>query len=184
MKKSALVIIDVQNDYFPGGVNELTDVVKAGENCRKALDFFRNQNLPVFFIQHVNDAPQPTFFAPGSRGVEIYDKIKPQTGESVIVKHAPSSFYGTSLAAELEEKGITHLVIVGMMTHMCVDTTVRAAKDYGYEMTVLSDACATKPACWNGEEVPAEQVQNVYMASLAEGFAQVVTTEAWLQQQN
>ena len=83
------------------------------------------------------------------------------------------------VAAELKKTGVTDVVICGMMTHMCIDTTVRAAKDFGYNATLISDACATKDLKWNGENIPADVVQNVYMASLHGKFANVITGEEY-----
>lgn len=75
---------------------------------------------------------------------------------------------------KLIESEITELVVCGMMTHMCIDTTVRAAKDYGYQITLISDGCATKDLEWNGVTLPATLIQNVYMASLNKKFANVI----------
>lgn len=101
--------------------------------------------------------------------------ITPAASEKVIVKHYPNSFLATELQAALQEKAVTELVICGMMTHMCIDTTVRAAKDLGYHISLISDACTTRDLDWNGTKFPASVVQNVYMASLNQNFANVTT---------
>ncbi len=94
------------------------------------------------------------------------------------MKHVPSSFLGTGLAGILAEKGAGELVVCGMMTHMCVDTTVRACMDHGLAVTLLADACATKDLVFNGVKIPAETVQSTYMASLDGLFARVIETAA------
>ena len=97
----------------------------------------------------------------------------------MIVKHYPNSFYETELQDKLREKEVADLVVCGMMTHMCVDTTVRAAKDYGYKVTLISDGCTTKELEWDGVNIPASTVQSVYLASLNQKFADIVTSTAF-----
>lgn len=177
--KKALLIIDVQNDYFPEGRNPLEQPEAAIKPIKNLLEYFRKQNLPVIYIQHVADA-QGTFFVPDTNGVQIHHDIKPLATETVIVKHYPNSFYETDLNHELVENGITDLIVCGMMTHMCIDTTVRAARDYGYKITLISDGCATKDLEWNGVTIPAATVQNVFMASLDQKFADVITSTEFL----
>lgn len=179
--KKALLIIDVQNDYFSNGKCELYKSEEAVITIKKILESFRKQNLPVFYIQHIA-ATQATFFIPETDGVQIHKNIKPLDTETVIVKHYPNSFYETKLQDELMKNEITDLVVCGMMTHMCVDTTVRAAKDYGYKITLISDGCATKDLEWNGDKLPASIVQSVYMASLNQKFATVTTSESFLRE--
>lgn len=179
--KKALLIIDVQNDYFSNGKCELYKSEEALNTIQKLLESFRKQNLPVFYIQHVSTT-QATFFIPETDGVQIHKGIKPLDTETVIVKHYPNSFYETKLQDELMKNEITDLVVCGMMTHMCVDTTVRAAKDYGYKITLISDGCTTKDLEWNGDKLPASIVQSVYMTSLNQKFATVTTSENFLRE--
>jgi nicotinamidase-related amidase len=101
-------------------------------------------------------------------------------GEEVIVKQYPNSFRETVLEKYLKEKSVTDLVITGMMTHVCVDATTRAAKDLGYNCTVISDACATRALDVDGEKVAASQVQKVLMGSLAFYYADIQTTHQFL----
>lgn len=172
--KKALLIIDVQNDYFTNGNCELCQPETALDTIKKLLEKFREQALPVFYIQHVSTM-QAGFFVPNTDGVQIHPDIKPQKTDTVIVKHYPNSFYETSLQKELVKQEITDLVVCGMMTHMCIDTTVRAAKDYGYHITLISDGCATKDLEWDGANIPAKTIQNAFMASLNQKFAHVTT---------
>lgn len=172
--KKALLIIDVQNDYFPHGKCELYKSEIALNAIKDLLNHFREKNLPVFYVQHISNE-HAAFFVPKTDGVSIHKDIAPLKAEKVIVKHYPNSFYETSLQSELTKFSVTDLVICGMMTHMCIDTTVRAAKDYGYKITLISDACATKDLEWNGVNIPAEIVQNTFMASLNQKFACITT---------
>lgn len=174
--KKALLIIDVQNDYFPNGNCQLSKPEIALKTIKSLLKYFREQNLPVFYVQHVSTMPA-SFFIANTDGVQIHNDIKPLTTEEVIVKHYPNSFYQTNLHNELLNNEVTDLIICGMMTHMCVDTTVRAAKDLGYKITVVSDGCATKDLVWNGVKLPADIIQSVFMASLNQKFANVVASK-------
>lgn len=92
----------------------------------------------------------------------------------MIVKYYQNSFYETELDSYLKEKGIKKLIVCGMMTHMCVDTTVRAAMDYGYEVDLVADACATMDLEISGEIIPAQTVQKTFLASLEGVFANVI----------
>lgn len=175
--KISLILIDIQNDYFPNGRNELHKPEEALECAKQALGFFRKNNLPVYYIRHTNIHKGATFFLPDTSGAEIHKGVSPRTDEKVFVKHAPNSFFQTDLNDELRKQNITHLVIYGMMSHMCIDTTVRAAREYGFSVTVLEDACATKDLCRNGTVIPADIVHNTIMASLDGVFAQVMTTQ-------
>lgn len=103
-------------------------------------------------------------------------------GEEIIIKHRPDSFLGTSLKDKLEEKGIDTLVVCGMMTHMCIDTTVRSAVNYGYFVELIEDAVATRDLIWGGITVSAEQVQSAYMAALNGTFAKVQNADAWMKE--
>jgi len=169
----ALVLIDLQNDYFPGGAMELVGSEVAVERARELLLTFRWRSLPVVHVQHVATKPTATFFRPGTRGVEIHDAVRPEGHEPVVVKHHPSSFRDTTLLATLREAGATDLVFAGMMTHMCVDTTVRAAADLGFTCSLASDACATRDLEFGGRRVGAAEVQLAYLAALDGSFAAV-----------
>lgn len=169
--KKALLIIDVQNDYFPYGKCQLYKPEVALNTIKDLLEDFRKQDLPVIYIRH--ESIQGTFFIPNTDGVQIHNDIKPLDTETVIVKHYPNSFYETNLQNKLIENGVMELVVCGMMTHMCIDTTIRAAKDYGYKITLISDGCATKDLEWNGVTLPASLIQSTYMASLNQKFANI-----------
>ena len=171
--KEALLIIDVQNDYFPGGRCELYNTYEAEKRIISLIKESRILQRPIIYIQHINSADR-TFFLEGTYGCEISERIKPQSEDKVIVKHYPNSFLNTELDSYLKEKEIKKLIVCGMMTHMCVDTTVRAAMDYGYKVDLVADACATKDLIIAGEVIPAETVQKTFLASLNGVFATIV----------
>jgi len=177
--KTALLLIDIQNDYFDKGTMTLAGADKAAANARSVLDRFRSDKLPVIHIQHVATKPTATFFQPGTNGAEIHTAVKPLAGEKVIVKHYPNSFRETELLDYLKSIAITDLVICGMMTHMCVDTTVRAAKDLGFNLVLIGDACATRNLEINGETVNASDVQKSFLAAINRSFATVITAKEY-----
>jgi nicotinamidase-related amidase len=176
MPDSALVVIDIQNDYFPGGAMELEGAEAAAARAGTAIKTFREKNLPVVHIRHLSVRPGATFFLPGTRGVEIHLLVQPLAGETVIEKNFPNAFRNTSLRKELDRLNVKNLVVAGMMTHMCVDASVRHAADLGYKITLLGDACATRAQSYGGEVVPARQVHAAFLAALNGFYARVVNT--------
>jgi nicotinamidase-related amidase len=174
--KRALVIVDIQNDYFPGGAMELVGSEDAAKRAGALLGAFRRAGGPIVHVQHVA-GPGATFFRPGTPGVEIHESVRPAAGETVIEKHHPSAFRETDLLERLRGLGADELVIAGMMTHMCIDTTTRAAADLGFTCLLAHDACATKALSYGGVTVPAQQVQLAYLAALHGTFANVLRAE-------
>ncbi|MCF8149246.1 MAG: cysteine hydrolase [Burkholderiaceae bacterium] len=174
---TALLIVDIQNDYFPGGAMELAGSAEAGAQAGKLLDAFRRKALPVIHIQHIANYSGATFFLPDTQGVEIHPAVAPRAGEAVFQKHYPNSFRDTPLLAHLRETETTHLIVAGMMTHMCIDTTVRAAVDLGLTCSLASDACATKALTHGGVTVAAENVQAAFLAALSGTFAKLQSTD-------
>ncbi|MDR0287738.1 MAG: cysteine hydrolase [Clostridiales bacterium] len=174
--ETAMLLIDIQNDYFAGGRNPLVNAEQAAGQAARALTFFRSKNLPILHVQHISLQDGATFFLPDTDGCQIYNGVFPEQGESVIVKHTPDSFFQTDLHGRFTAQNIKRLYICGMMSHMCIDTSVRAAKRLGYSVCVLEDACATKDLIWNNETIPAGIVHNTFMASLNVTFATVIKT--------
>src|SRR4029079_8876349 len=170
----ALVIVDIQNDYFPGGAMENVGATQAAAQARLLLDAFRRKSLPVIHIQHLSTRPGATFFLPGTAGAEIHESVRPLNGESMSHNHLPSAFRETPLLEHLRKEKITGLAIAGMMTHMCIDTTTRAAADLGFSCQLAQDACATRALAFNGVQVPAQSVQAAYLAGLNGPFAKVM----------
>jgi nicotinamidase-related amidase len=172
----ALILIDIQNDYFPGGRMELVGAEKAGRAAASVLARFRASGLPVVHIRHENLRPGSTFFLPGTEGAAIHSCVAPLSGEAVLLKHYPNSFRETALLETLRGLSATRLTLCGMMTHMCVDTSVRAAFDLGFDCRVPADACATRDLAFGGRVVAAADVQVAYLAALGAVFAQVANS--------
>lgn len=178
---TALILVDIQNDYFPNGRMELRNPENAAANAAKILEWFRkNCKENIFHIQHIANDPRIGFFLPNTDGVEINETVLPSENESLVIKHFPNSFLKTELESKLIEKQITKLVIVGMMTHMCIDATVRAAVDLGFETTLIEDACATRDLVYQYKVTPAEQVHNAFVSALNGMYANVITTSEFL----
>ncbi len=167
MKETALLLIDIQNDYFPGGKMALEGVGEAGEKAAEILAYFREKGLPVFHVQHESVGETASFFLPGTEGQKINGVVKPEGEEPVIVKHSPNSFAQTGLLEMLRAQNIRKLVVTGCMTFMCVDATVRAAKDLGFDCTLIHDATAARALEFNGRSVTADQVKTSFLAALA-----------------
>lgn len=178
--KEALLLIDIQNDYFPGGKMELASMEEAAKKAAKILEVFRATGKPVFFIRHLSTKLEATFFIPGTQGTEIYSSLSPLTDETVVEKHFPNSFLQTKLLSILQETEVTDLVICGAMSHMCIDTTVRAAKELGFKCILIADACATRNLKFGGEILPAQTVHAVFMAALDGMFATVMIADEYL----
>jgi len=172
----ALLIVDIQNDYFAGGAMELVGSEEAARKAARVLQEFRRRGWSVIHVQHVSVQPGAKFFLPNTSGVEIHGSVAPREGETVFQKHYPNCFRETPLLDHLRKHGIRQLVVVGMMTHMCVDTTVRAAFDLGMECTLIQDACATRALSFGGVTVEAGQVQAAYLAALGT-FAKLQAAE-------
>ncbi|WCB94141.1 Streptothricin hydrolase [Baekduia alba] len=171
----ALLIIDIQNDYFPGGAFPLVEPEAAAANAGRALSTFRAASEPVVHLQHVWDAPDAAFMKPGTDGVAIHASVTPLESETVLQKAEPNGFVGTALEAELRGRGVDELVVAGMMSSMCVDATVRAAVDLGFTATVIHDACAAPDLEFGGAAIPGQTVHGAFMAALASNYATLVS---------
>jgi nicotinamidase-related amidase len=171
------VLIDIQRDYFPGGSYPLVGSNAAAEAASAVLARFRREGEPAIHVQHVWDSPDATYMRPNTSGVAHDPRVAPADGEPVVVKDAPNAFLGTDLEQRLRSEGFDELVIAGMMTSMCVDATVRAAVDLGFEVTVVGDACAAPDLAYGGVDVPGEQVHAAFLAALADGYADVVQAQ-------
>jgi nicotinamidase-related amidase len=163
----ALLLIDIQNDYFPGGRMELTGAEEAAGKAAAILSRFRESNLPVIHVAHESLREGATFFLPGTAGQKIHAFVQPLPEEKVIVKNFPNSFVNTPLQETLRKLEITHIILCGMMTHMCVDATARAAKDLGFTVTLVHDATATRDLTFAKAHVAASHVQTAFSAALS-----------------
>ncbi len=175
-----LVIVDIQNDYFPGGAYPLVGPEAAAERARALLADFRASGEPVVHVQHVWDAPDATFMRPGTPGIEINDAVAPLADEPIVLKASPNAFVGTDLEHRIREVAADDVVIVGMMTSMCVDSTVRAAADLGFTVTVASDACAAPELEFGAVRIPGDVVHAAFLAALSDSFATVTTVDELL----
>jgi nicotinamidase-related amidase len=180
MPKRALVLIDIQNDYFPGGKWTLSGIDAAADNAARVLAAARAAGDLVVHVRHEFKAADAPFFAPGSDGANIHPKVKSLEGEPVVLKHHVNAFRETDLKALLDRHGVEEVVICGAMSHMCVDAGTRAASDLGYKCVVVHDACATRDQEFEGAVVPAAQVHAAFMAALKFGYATSFSTEEYL----
>ena len=166
---TALLIIDIQDFYFPGGKMPLVGPEAAAANAGKILAAFRAEGKPVVHVRHDSEP-----------GGSIHASVAPIEGEKVFTKTEVSCFNGTEVLAYLKELGIKKLVIVGMQTHMCLEAATRAAHDLGFECIVVSDACATRDLTYGDRTVPAADVHASTLATLDRIYAKVVDTETFL----
>ena len=174
---AALIVIDIQEFYFPGGKAPLVGPEAAAAEAARVIAAFRAAGRPVIHVQHLPkdvDTPDPTGLAEPYR---IRPEVLPKPGEVVIGKHFANSFRGTDLLGVLHKLGVTELVIVGMQTHMCVEAAVRAAADLGFGVTVVQDACATRDLTFDGTTVPAAQVHAAALAAMQGTYATVVSAD-------
>lgn len=174
--KTALLLIDIQNDYFPGGKMELEGPVEAAQKANELLQCFRDHSMPTVHIQHISLSPDATFFISGDRGTDINDITAHYEGEPLVQKHYPNAFRETNLLELLQEWQIERVIITGMMTHMCVDATTRAAADLGFKVMVAEDACATRALTYGETTIPAEHVHKAFLAAL-KSYGQVMSVE-------
>ncbi|WP_121634497.1 cysteine hydrolase family protein [Tropicibacter alexandrii] len=178
MTRRAILVIDLQNEYWPDGNLPLEGIDAAAVNASRVIAHGREAGDLIVNIRH--EMPGAPVFVPGSDGVEINATVTPAEGEPVITKNFPNAFRETGLKALLEEKGIEEVVAVGAMSHMCVDATVRAANDHGYKTVTIHDACATRELDFNGTAVPAAQVHATMMAALAFFYGEVIATDDFI----
>jgi nicotinamidase-related amidase len=178
MSKRAIIVVDLQNEYWPSGNFSLHEIEAAAANAARVMDDARAKGDLVVNIRH--EMPGGPIFVPGSAGAEINDAVRPATGEPIITKNFPNSFRDTGLNDLLKKAGVQEVVVIGAMSHMCVDATVRAANDLGYKTTTIHDACATRDLDFGGITTPAAQVHAALMAALAFGYGEVISTDALL----
>ena len=171
----ALLLVDIQNDYFENGAMELVNMEKAAANAAVLLYLFRKKSLPVYNVRHISLTQGATFFLPDTEGSEIHRMVSPLSNEPVIEKHFPNSFRETDLLSLCRQDKVDNLVICGAMSHMCIDATTRAAFDLGFGCTVVEDACATRALEFNGRTISAVDVHFAFMAALAAVYGRVIS---------
>jgi nicotinamidase-related amidase len=175
----ALLLIDLQNDYYPGGAYELDGIGEASGKAAELLERFRSSGQPLIHIRHEFASPDAPFFRPGSDGAAIHESVQPLPGETVITKQYVNSFRETNLDAQLRALGVKQLVIAGAMSHMCIQGGARAAADLGYQVEVIHDACATCEQEFDGRRVTAADVHAASMSTLGFAYAQVLALKDW-----
>lgn len=177
-ERPALILIDIQKGFddieYWGGHRNNPD---AETNAARLLEFWRQNNLPIFHIKHCSTNPDSRL-AEGNAGNEFKDLVEPKEGETVIKKNVNSAFIGTDLQQLLNTAGIKKLVITGLTTDHCVSTTTRMAGNYGYDTHLISDATATFDKTGpEGQKFSAEIIHETALASLHNEFATVLKTE-------
>ncbi|MTH79272.1 cysteine hydrolase family protein [Paracoccus aestuariivivens] len=182
MPKKALIVIDIQNDYFPDGDWPLVGVKEAAANAARLIAAARAAGDLVVHIRHEFESVDAPFFRPGSEGAAIHPSIAPAAGEHVVLKHQINSYLGTDLKAHLDEGNVSELVICGNMSHMCVDAATRASADFGYRVLLIHDACASRDLEFNGTRVPAEMAHAAFMSALSFAYAKALSTDEYLGQ--
>jgi nicotinamidase-related amidase len=170
----ALILVDIQDDYFPGGRNPVVGAETAATVAKQVLDKAREKGELIIHIQHIAMRPTATFLLPDTPGIDFHPLVAPLPDEIVVKKHHPNAFRETSLLDELRRRQISRLFFCGMMTHMCIDTTVRAASDLGFPCVVVGEATATKDLTYGNITVPAAHVQAAFLAGLSGLFAKVI----------
>jgi len=167
--KTALLLIDIQEFYFPNGYNPLVGPEAASEQAAIVLDYFRKNKELVVFVKHAV-----------KKDSLIHSSVLPLEGEKVVTKHEINSYLNTDLLSYLMENGIKRVVICGMMTHMCVEAAARASADNGFEVIVLDDACATKNLVFGGDTVLAKDVHVSTLATIQDYYGKVMTVDEFI----
>ncbi|GIZ11404.1 cysteine hydrolase family protein [Pseudomonas sp. NCCP-436] len=180
MSKRALILIDIQNDYFSAGKWPLHEMEAAAANAARILHAARREGDRVIHVRHEFQSEDAPFFTPGSEGARLHASVQPLESEPVVLKHKVNAFLDTELKSLLDEAGIEQVTLVGAMSHMCIDAAARASSDLGYATTVVHDACATRDQEFGGQVIAAPQVHAAYMASLAFAYAKLLSTEQYL----
>jgi nicotinamidase-related amidase len=180
MTRKALIVVDIQNDYFPGGKWPLAGADAAADNAARVVASARAAGDLVVHIRHEFTSADAPFFIAGSEGARIHPKVLNRPDEQVVLKHYVNSFRETDLKQILDAKEIEELTVVGSMSHMCIDGITRAASDFGYKVTVVHDACASRDLEFGGVVVPAAHVHAAFMAALGFAYATVVSTDDYV----
>jgi nicotinamidase-related amidase len=169
-KNTALIIIDIQNFYFSEGSLPLFEPKKAAKNAAKLLAIFRDNNMTVIHVRHN-----------ARSGSEIHELVAPIEGQKIISKDKANSFIGTDLLDYLNNNKIENLIICGMQTHMCLEAVTRAASDYGFNCTVIEDACTTRDLKFGETTIIAKDVHYLTLNTLKGTYATIKTTEEFIQ---
>ncbi len=176
--KKALIVIDIQAEYFPGGKVPLHEPEAAAKNAAWLLAECREQGVAIVHVRHTMPVERGVpFLLEGTPGHEIHPSVRPVTNEAVISKRFPNAFRETNLLATLRALEVNQLILCGMMTHMCVDFSAKEAFDLGFAVTVVGDATATCALPFGDTVIPADVVRDANLAALHGIVANVVTTK-------
>ncbi|WP_044337130.1 cysteine hydrolase family protein [Rossellomorea aquimaris] len=170
--KTALLIIDVQNGMFT--VNP--PVCKGNallKRIKRALGFAKNKNIPIIYVQH--SGPKDSPLEKGTMGWNFHEDISPADGDIIVHKDTPDSFYRTNLQQKLRELNIDHLVLTGIQTEACIDTTCRRGFSLDFKITILTDAHST----FDKKEISAAQIISHHNEVLR-WFADTITTDDFI----
>jgi len=179
--KEALLVIDVQNEYFTGKL-PVTYPDGSFEKILQAMDHASAVHMPVIVIQHTNPAPESPTFRKGTTGWELHDEIKRRHADVIIEKNLPGSFTGTNLGDWLKENGISIVTIAGYMTQMCCDTTARQAFHRGYTVNFLSDATGTLSITNSAGRISDADLHCAILVTQQQRFSRVLPTAEWIRQ--
>ncbi len=173
--RTALILIDYQREYFDGHL-VLPDAAVTAGRAAELLQWADRAGIMRIHVHHVA-ARSAFLFAAGSQAVAPLADLAPGADHPVIEKRLPSAFAGTNLQSILAARGITTLILAGWMTHMCVDSTARAALHKDFRVIVASDACTTRdlPAALHGETLSHLTIHAATLAALADRFADILT---------
>ena len=175
-QKVALILIDIQKG-FDDPIWGRRNNPDAEANIAKLLQAWRQTGRPIFHIQHLSQNPLSPL-QPDSSGCEFKDIVHPNDGEPVFQKRVNSAFIGTNLEERLKREGITTLIITGLTTNHCVETTTRMAGNLGFHTYLVSDATATFDREGpDGIIYMAEEIQAMTLMNLHQEFATIVTTD-------
>lgn len=179
MSKRALLVIDVQNEYFTGKL-PVSHPAHSLENIVRAMDAAHAADVPVVLIQHGAPQPDSAVFRRGTKEWELLPEIAARPHAALIHKNLPGSFTGTELESWLRERGIDTVVIAGYMTQMCCDTTARQAAHLGLQVEFLSDATGTLGIRNAAGAVTAEELHRAILVTQQMRFSRVLPTEEWI----
>ncbi|WP_263144340.1 cysteine hydrolase family protein [Pseudomonas sp. RIT-PI-AD] len=178
--RRALIVIDVQNEYFTGDLPiEYPEVQGSLANILRAMDAAQAAAIPVVVLQHLS-AEGSALFARGSDGAALHPEVAARPRDLLVEKQMASAFAGTGLGAWLRERQIDTLSVVGYMTHNCDDSTVRQAWHEGWAVELLHDATGAVPYTNALGQASAEEIHRVFTLVMHTGFASVLDTATWL----
>jgi nicotinamidase-related amidase len=182
MATRALIVIDVQGEYFEHGALPISDPPSETSlaNIGRAMDAAASSGVPVIVVRHGSNAEGAGSFVPGSDGWQLHPEVERRRRDHLIEKELPGSFTGTSLGDVLEHAGVDTVAITGYMTHMCVDTTARQAAHRGLAVEILRDATGTLSLENSGGSASGEELQRATLVAQGQFFADVLSTEEWV----